>query len=243
MIEGYPKPFGYRHRSIFQGLNLSPNWQVNSERLLLTMVMRDLLTQTTGRSGLDPFGVVSYSAHLIGFVKHKNETKYRVPKRSATKPTVPDKLDSTVAGVIRSGERPVDWIARKIAVEASVPKEYTTANIVACGTVSYQMSITSTGKPGCQHIISYLFEMEFDRMSCGSLSVSRASMASSPVPDVCLPFQGAILRQAFEGTEISLTAVSEHDSSGLPLGGLDFGFPGGSLFPAAVEWATSLPNH
>jgi isopentenyldiphosphate isomerase len=203
MIEGYPKPFGYMHKSILQGLKLSPNWKVNSEQRLLTMVqassfqertqvMRDLLLGSvkegaptspqkfynealrvispegehvldTDRSGLDPFGLVSFSAHLIGFVRDSNDIKYWVPKRSASKSTVPNKLDSTVAGVIRSGERPVDCMARKIVVEASVPKEYTQANITACGTVSYQMSITSAGKPGCQHIISYLYEMEFEK--------------------------------------------------------------------------------
>lgn len=117
----------------------------------------------TDRSGLDPFGVMSFSSHVIGFVRDGNNTKFWVPKRSAAKPTVPNKLDSTVAGVIRSGERPVDCMARKIAVEASVPEEYTRANITACGIVSYQMSITSNGKPGCQPIISYLYEMEIDR--------------------------------------------------------------------------------
>jgi hypothetical protein len=176
MFEDYPKPFGYMHKSILQGLNLSRNWKVNSEQRLLTMVqassfqermqvMRDLLLRAakegapasprkfydealrvmsedehvldTDHSGLDPFGLVSFSAHLIEFVRDNNDTKYWVPKRSATKPTVPNKLDSTVAVVIRSGERPVDCMARKIAVEASVPKEYTRANIVACGTVHH----------------------------------------------------------------------------------------------------------
>jgi isopentenyldiphosphate isomerase len=203
MIEGYPKPFGYMHKSILQGLNLSPSWKINSKRCLLTMVqtgsfqertqiMRDILSRAVkegaptsprkfydknlqvvsskgehvldmDRSGLDPFGVVSFSAHMIGFVRGGDDIKYWVPKRSVTKPTVPNKLDSTVAGVVRSGERPVDCMARKIAVEASVPEEYTRANIAACGTVSYQMSITSRGKSGCQHIISYLYEMEFGR--------------------------------------------------------------------------------
>ncbi|KAH8748422.1 hypothetical protein F5883DRAFT_653123 [Diaporthe sp. PMI_573] len=203
MIEGYPKPFGYMHKSIVQGLNLSQSWNVNSERRLLTMVrtrtfqertqvMRDMLLSAVDegaptkprkfynenlrivssegehvldmdRSGLDPFGVVSFSAHMIGFVRDGNDTKYWVPKRSATKLTVPNKLDSTVAGVVRSGEWPLDCMVRKIAVEASVPKEYTIAKIAACGTISYQMSITSRGKPGCQHIISYLYEMEFGR--------------------------------------------------------------------------------
>ncbi|KAM0294470.1 hypothetical protein ACHAPM_011209 [Fusarium culmorum] len=114
------------------------------------------------RSGLDPFGVISLSAHMIGFVTDGNSIKYWVPKRSSTKPTVPNKLDSTVAGIIRSGEQPIDCMVRKIDAEASVSAEYTKANIVPCGPISYQMSITSTGNPGCQHIISYLYEMEFN---------------------------------------------------------------------------------
>ncbi|EXL65332.1 hypothetical protein FOPG_18432 [Fusarium oxysporum f. sp. conglutinans race 2 54008] len=113
------------------------------------------------RSGLDPFGVISLSAHMIGFVKDGYSIKYWVPKRSPTKPTVPNKLDSTVAGVIRSGEQPIDCMVRKIEAEASIPAEYTESNIVSCGTISYQMPITSTGNPGCQHITSYLYEMEF----------------------------------------------------------------------------------
>lgn len=201
MIEGYPKPFGYMHKSILDGLDLSTSWKVNGERRLVTMVQASSFKERTevmhntlsravndgvptsprkfynealrlvsgsgehvldmDRSGLDLFGVVSYSAHMIGFVKTANETKYWVPKRSATKPTVPNKLDSTVAGVIRSGESPVDCMARKNAVEASVPEEYTRRNIASCGVASYHMSITSTGRAGCQHIISYLYEMEF----------------------------------------------------------------------------------
>ncbi|KAF4955345.1 hypothetical protein FSARC_11879 [Fusarium sarcochroum] len=113
------------------------------------------------RSGLDPFGVTSFSAHMIGFVKDCDGINYWVPKRSSTKSTVPNKLDSTVAGVIRSHETPIECMVRKVAAEASLPAEYTKANIVSCGTISYQMAITSTGKPGCQHITSYLYEMEF----------------------------------------------------------------------------------
>lgn len=201
MIDGYPKPFGYMHRSILDGLRLSQrNWTIDKEQRTITMigssfrertqVMRETLLQavedeaTTSprkfyeealqvvssegehvldmdRSGLDPFGVTSYSAHMIGFVKEKGDIKFWVPERSSTKPTVPNKLDSTVAGVIRSAERPIDCMLRKVAAEASVTAEYTKANIVSCGTISYQMSITSAGKPGCQHIISHLYEMEF----------------------------------------------------------------------------------
>jgi isopentenyldiphosphate isomerase len=203
MIQGYSKPFGYMHKSILQGLNLSSSWQIDKEQRTLTMVssksttfkgrtevMREALQQAVkegkatspqrfydeplrvvssegehvldmDRSGLDPFGVISFSAHMIGFVNDGNSIKYWVPKRSPTKPTVPNKLDSTVAGVVRSSEQPIDCMVRKIAAEASLPAEYTKANIVSCGTISYQMSITSTGNPGCQHITSYLYEMEF----------------------------------------------------------------------------------
>jgi isopentenyldiphosphate isomerase len=203
MIEGYPKPFGYMHKSILQGLSLSPSWKVDNEHRLLTMVQANSFQERTqtlletlsqamkdgmprsphmvynealrvlssdgehvfdmDRSGLDPFGVVSFSSHMTGFVRDGNDTKFWVPRRSATKSTVPNKLDSTVAGVVRSGEQPFECIVRKAAVEASISEEYTRANITACGTISYQMSITSKGKPGCQHIISYLYEMEIDR--------------------------------------------------------------------------------
>lgn len=202
MIDGYPKPFGYMHKSILDGLKLSPSWRVDRKQRLLTMVhgsfqertqvMRETLLRAVGegaptgprkfydealrvvssggehvldmdRSGLDPFGVVSFSAHMIGFVNDGDGVKYWVPKRSSTKPTVPNKLDSTVAGVIRSGEQPIDCMARKTVAEASIPEEYTKANIISCGTVSYQMSTTSTGNPGCQHIISYLYELEFSK--------------------------------------------------------------------------------
>ncbi|KAH8743064.1 hypothetical protein F5883DRAFT_594267 [Diaporthe sp. PMI_573] len=47
MIEGYPKPFGYMHKSILQGLNLSPSWKVNSEQRLLTMVQTDSFQERT----------------------------------------------------------------------------------------------------------------------------------------------------------------------------------------------------
>jgi hypothetical protein len=76
------------------------------------------------RCGLDVFGVTSYSAHLIAYVKTDAGLRYWVPKRSKTKPTVSSLLDSTVAGVVRSGERPIECRIRKVAKEASVPEEH-----------------------------------------------------------------------------------------------------------------------
>jgi hypothetical protein len=55
------------------------------------------------RCGLDVFGVTSYSAHMIAYVKTDTGLEYWVPKRSRTKLTVPSLLYSTVAGVVRLG--------------------------------------------------------------------------------------------------------------------------------------------
>ncbi|KAK3896488.1 hypothetical protein C8A05DRAFT_20542 [Staphylotrichum tortipilum] len=148
-------------RAVKEGAPTSPRKFYNEALRVVSSKGKHVLDMD--RSGLDPFGCVSFSAHLIGFVKDGNDTKYWVPTRSAKKPTVPNKLHSTVAGVIRSAEQPVDCMVRKIAAEASIPKEYTMANLTACGTISYQMSITSAGEPGCQHIVSYLYEMEFGK--------------------------------------------------------------------------------
>ncbi|CAG2003830.1 unnamed protein product [Fusarium graminearum] len=153
-------------QTVREGNTTSPQKYYHEPVRVVSPWAKDVLNEDQNilnmdRSGLDPFGVISLSAHMIGFVKDGSSMKYWVSKRSSTKPTVPNKLDSTVAGVIRSGEQPIECMLRKICTEASIPAEYIEENIVSCGTISYQMHITSTGNPGCQHIISYLYEMEF----------------------------------------------------------------------------------
>jgi len=49
---------------------------------------------------------------------------------------------------------------RETAEEASLPEDYTRANVKSCGTLSYQMSQTDAGKLGCQHQVQYLYELE-----------------------------------------------------------------------------------
>jgi hypothetical protein len=60
MIQGYPRPFGYMHKSILSGLNLPSAWIINySERLLTmnhaesfhdrTQIMRATLSQAVKR--------------------------------------------------------------------------------------------------------------------------------------------------------------------------------------------------
>jgi 8-oxo-dGTP pyrophosphatase MutT (NUDIX family) len=111
-------------------------------------------------SGVDAFGIVNYSCHLTAYVRTAQGVKYWVPTRSRTKMSFPGMLDNTVGGSLRSGESPLDCIVREAAEEASLPAAFTRANIKPCGTLSYTMTRTDDGQPGCQHQVQYIYEME-----------------------------------------------------------------------------------
>lgn len=111
-------------------------------------------------SGLPLFGVIVFGVHMIAYTKTKEGLKYWVPRRSKTKISYPGKLDNTVGGSLASGERAIDCMVRESAEEASLPEEYTRANLKPCGALSYQMSLTDAGKPGCQHQVQFLYELE-----------------------------------------------------------------------------------
>jgi len=96
--------------------------------------------------GVDLFGVVTYGVHVTAYVMTPEGRKYWVPRRSGLKFSHPGMLDNAVAGNVRTGERALDRVIEKAASEASIPKEFTRANIRACGTVSYQMSMTNRGE-------------------------------------------------------------------------------------------------
>ena len=72
----------------------------------------------------------------------------------------PGMLNNSVGGSVSSEEKPVDCIVRETREEAGVPEEYTRAHVKPCGTLSYQMTQTDRGEPGCQHQLQYLYEME-----------------------------------------------------------------------------------
>ncbi len=55
------------------------------------------------RSGLNPFGFVSLSAHMTGLVRDGNDTKSWMPKRLAAKSTVSNNLDSIMWGLFNQG--------------------------------------------------------------------------------------------------------------------------------------------
>ena len=111
--------------------------------------------------GVDLFGIVNFSVHLLAYVDNKEEgRKFWVPRRSRTKMTYPGMLDNTVGGSLRSGERPIDCIVREAAEEGALPEAYTREHVRACGTLSYQMDRTDDGREGCQCQVQYLYEME-----------------------------------------------------------------------------------
>ena len=110
--------------------------------------------------GVDLFGIVNFAVHLLAYVNTKEGIRFWVPRRSKTKMSYPGMLDNTVGGSLSSGERPIGCIVREAAEEGAIPEEYTRKNIISCGTLSYQMSLTDDGRPGCQHQVQYLYEME-----------------------------------------------------------------------------------
>ncbi len=110
--------------------------------------------------GVDLFGIINFAVHFIAYVNTKDGLKFWIPRRSKTKTSYPGMLDNTVGGSLSSGERPIDCIVREAAEEGALPESYTRENVRACGTLSYQMSQTDDGRPGCQHQVQYLYEME-----------------------------------------------------------------------------------
>jgi 8-oxo-dGTP pyrophosphatase MutT (NUDIX family) len=113
--------------------------------------------------GVDLFGVVTYGVHLTGFVHTESGFRYWVPRRSYTKTTFPGLLDNFVAGNLGSRERPLDGMVREVFEETGIPEEYTRTHIKACGTITYKMTVTNDGRPGCQHHSQYVYEMELSK--------------------------------------------------------------------------------
>ena len=112
--------------------------------------------------GVDIFGIVTSGVHLTAYVRTGEGLKYWVPRRAQMKTPFPGMLDNTVASNLASGQKPLDKLIRRAAEEASIPEEFTRNNAKACGTVSYQMTRTNDGKPGCQHHVQYVYEMELE---------------------------------------------------------------------------------
>ncbi|KAK0624771.1 NUDIX hydrolase domain-like protein [Bombardia bombarda] len=110
--------------------------------------------------GTDMFGIVSFSVHMTGWVMTAEGIKIWVPRRAKEKMSFPGMLDNTVGGSLAAGEKPIDGIVRECEEEICLDPEYTRANIRACGTNSFQLTVTDLLEPACQHQVQYLYEIE-----------------------------------------------------------------------------------
>jgi isopentenyldiphosphate isomerase len=110
--------------------------------------------------GVDIFGIQTFGVHLTAYIRTDEGLKYWVPRRAKTKTPYAGMLDNTVSTNLFAGQKPLEKLIRRAADEASIPVEYTAKHAKACGTVTYQMTRTNEGKPGCQHHVQYVYEME-----------------------------------------------------------------------------------
>ncbi|KAI1331491.1 NUDIX hydrolase domain-like protein [Xylariaceae sp. FL0255] len=110
--------------------------------------------------GVDMFGIVNYSVHMIGWVMTAEGVKLWVPRRALIRMSFPGKLDSTVSGSLASGEKTIDSIIREGDEELCLDPSYVRSNILSCGTNSFQLTVTDLLEVGCQHQVQYLYEIE-----------------------------------------------------------------------------------
>lgn len=117
---------------------------------------------TMNGSGVDMLGIVNFSVHMIGWLMTAEGVKLLVPRRSA-RMSYPRMLDNTVGGSLPVGEKPIDAMVRECEEEICLDAAYVRANIKPCGTNSFQLSITDSELPACQHQVQYLYEIELRR--------------------------------------------------------------------------------
>ncbi|TPX11899.1 uncharacterized protein E0L32_007397 [Thyridium curvatum] len=110
--------------------------------------------------GVDMLGIINFSVHMIGWVMTSEGIKIWVPRRAKTKMSFPGMLDNTVGGSLAAGEKPIEGIVHECEEEICLDPEYTRSNIRACGTASWQMTVTDLLEPACQRQVQYLYEIE-----------------------------------------------------------------------------------
>lgn len=108
-------------------------------------------------------GVVTYGVHINGYVPPENSSngklKFWVPRRSATKPTYPGKLDNTVAGGLGYPYGLTETVIKECFEEAGLEEEFVKSHIKSTGVVSY-MYLTKDGR--VQPEVEYTYDIKFD---------------------------------------------------------------------------------
>lgn len=111
------------------------------------------------------FGIVSYGAHLTGYVHDASGFKIWVPRRAKNKQTYPGLLDNTVAGGMCTGEMPFECIVREAMEEASLPEAIVRDAIVSRGCVTYShvRDARAGGETGLiQPEVEYVYDIKLD---------------------------------------------------------------------------------
>ncbi|KAJ5656462.1 hypothetical protein N7507_008412 [Penicillium longicatenatum] len=111
------------------------------------------------------FGIVSYGAHMTGYVEDADGLKFWVPRRAKNKQTYPSMLDNMVAGGMCTDEKPFECIVREAMEEASLPEEIVRASIVPVGCVTYShiRDARAGGEIGLsQPEVEYCFDLKLD---------------------------------------------------------------------------------
>ncbi|KAJ5619994.1 hypothetical protein N7510_003978 [Penicillium lagena] len=117
------------------------------------------------RSASPLFGIVSYGAHMTGYVDSPSGPKIWVPRRAKNKQTYPCMLDNTVAGGMCTGEIPSECIVREAMEEASLPESVVRANVVPRGCVTYThvRDARAGGETGLiQPEVEYVYDLKLD---------------------------------------------------------------------------------
>jgi isopentenyldiphosphate isomerase len=89
------------------------------------------------RSASPLFGILTYGAHITGYVDDEQGIRMWVARRSKTKQTYPNMLDNTAAGGLSTGEHPWLCAMREAAEEASISNEVFRKCAKAVGSITY----------------------------------------------------------------------------------------------------------
>ncbi|KAJ5159915.1 uncharacterized protein N7482_006919 [Penicillium canariense] len=117
------------------------------------------------RSASCLFGIVSYGAHMTGYVEDATGLKLWIPRRAKNKQTYPGMLDNTVAGGMCTGEKPFECIVREAMEEASLPESVVRASItpVGCVTYTHVRDLRAGGETGLlQPEVEYVYDLKLD---------------------------------------------------------------------------------
>lgn len=112
------------------------------------------------------FGITTRGAHLVAYSLRQNGMQVWIPRRSAHLYTYPNKLDTTVAGGIKSDVSPFQTIVEEGFEEASLSETLIREKAVCRGVISH-MNVTGADFPGEQGLVTpdyvYVYDIELPR--------------------------------------------------------------------------------